>query len=477
MDDSKRPEDGSEEPERNPLEEMLRAFLGPEAASEAARQFDLQGFDLSSLASAFGPGMGGVPLGQLQYLFQNTSGPVNWKMVEEISRQAAYQAGDPKVTAAEAKRVAQALAVADLWLDPVTNFSTGEAERETWSRVQWVENTLPAWKLICEPVALNASRALTEALQSEMGQAEEHGLPPEIQQLAGSLSQALPRMSGLAFGTQIGQALGAMSTTSFGPSDSGLPLGSPGVTALTLHNVQEFADGLEIPADEVLQYVAVRECAHARLFTSVPWLAADLLQAVTAYSNEIAIDTDAIAESARSFDMQDPESLNRAMAEGVFSPDPTEDQLRALGRLETLLALIEGWIETVTSRAVSPYLPHAEQLREMLRRRRVSGSSGEQLLAQLVGLHLRPRQARDAARLIQLVEAEKGSAGRDDLWAHPDLIPTADEISSPDVFLATREAQKESSDEYDEALEQLLSGTLGWAEGLEPPDEDPEEGQ
>ncbi len=464
------PHDPSEEPERNPLEDILKAFLGPEAAAEAARQFNLQGFDFSSLAGAFGPGAAGVPLGQLQYLFQSSSGPVNWKMVQELATQRAYQSGDPRISAAEGRRVNQAFAIADLWLDPVTDFSAPEVQREAWSRVDWVAGTLAAWKEICEPVARNASRALTEALEEELGDADGSGLPPEVRQLVGSISQALPRMSSMAFGSQIGQALGAMSATSFGSSDSGLPLGKPGLTALTLRNVEEFADGLEIPSDEVLQFLAVRECAHSRLFSAVPWLAPDLFQAVARYSDEIAIDTDAIAESARSFDFQDPESLNRAMAEGVFSPEPTEAQQRSLARLETLLALIEGWVETVTARAAAPYLPHADQLREMLRRRRVTGSSGEQLLAQLVGLNLRPRQARDAAKLMSAVESERGAAGRDALWSHPDFVPSAQELADPENFLSSRESQEQTSDEYDLALEQLLAGTLGWAEGLAPED-------
>lgn len=457
-----------EEPEENLLEEILSAFLGPEAAAEAARQFNMQGFDPSSLSAAFGSGTGALPLGQLRYLFESTSGPVNWKMVEEIARQRAYQAGDPRISAAQAGQVRQALTIADLWLDPVTDFINRDVTREAWQRTDWVQETLPAWKAICEPVAENASRALTEALRREMGDEAGSDLPPEIAKLAGSLGEALPRMSGLAFGSQIGQALGEMASTSFGPFDSGLPLGKTNTTALVLSSVEAFADGLEIPADEVVQYLAVRECAHSRLFSSVPWLATDLLQAVTRYSEEIAIDTDAIAESARSFDFQDPEALNRAMAEGVFAPQPTEGQRRALVRLETLLALIEGWVEVVTSEATAPYLPHADQLREMLRRRRVTGSSGEQVLAQLVGLHLRPRSARNAARIMQLVEDELGGEARDGLWSHPDTIPTAEELSVPEVFLATREAQKDTTDEYDEALEQLLSGTLGWAEGLEP---------
>ena len=465
--------DFPDEQEPNPLEEILGAFLGPEAAAEAARQFNIQGLDLSSLAGALGGGTGGVPLGQLQYLFQTTKGPVNWKMVRDLATQQAYRSGDPTISAAEGRRVEQALTVADLWLDPVTDFSAPDVVRETWTRVGWVEGTLDAWKQICEPVAENASRALAQAMESELGDGS-GGLPPELQQLAGSLSQALPRMSALAFGTQIGQALGAMSATSLGPYDFGLPLGAPGLTALTLRNVEEFSDGLEIPADEVLQFLAVRECAHARLFAANPWLAPDLFQAVERYSQEIAIDTDAIAESARSIDFQDPESFNSAMAEGVFSPEPTEAQQRALLRLETLLALIEGWVEAVTAKATTPYLPHAGQLREMVRRRRVTGSSGEQLLAQLVGLQMRPRQARGAAKLMEIVENAQGAEARDNLWAHPDFIPTDEELQNPEGFLVSRAASKETSDEFDAALEQLLEGTLGWAEGLGP-ETDPED--
>ncbi len=461
------------EPEHNPLEEILGAFLGPEAAAEAARQFNMQGIDFSALANAFGPGMGGVPMGQLQYLFQSTEGPVNWKMVQDIATQQAYKSGDPQISAAEGRRVEQALAVADLWLDPVTDFTAPDTTRETWTKVAWVQGTLDAWKKICEPVAANASRALTEALETEMGD-DGDSLPPEMRQLAGSLTQALPRMSALAFGTQIGQALGAMSATSLGPYDFGLPLGAPGLTALTLRNVEEFADGLEIPTDEVLQFLAVRECAHARLFASIPWLAPDLFQAVARYSEEIAIDTDAIAESARSIDFQDPDSLNGAMADGVFSPEPTEAQQRALLRLETLLALIEGWVEAITARATAPYLPSAGQLREMLRRRRVTGSSGEQLLAQLVGLQMRPRQARGAAKLMEIVEEAQGAEERDKLWTHPDFIPTDEDLDNPENFLLARAASQESSDEVDAALEQLLDGTLGWADGLGP-DSTPED--
>lgn len=465
----------SDKPESNPLEQLLGAILGPEAAAEITRQMGGQGMDPSAFAGLFGPGNGQtIPLGQIQHLFQSTTGPVNWHIVQDGAQQLAYQAGDPSLSAAQAARVKQALTVADLWLDPVTDFSTHQSEREAWTRVNWIQQTLPGWKGVCEPVAANVSRALSEAIRTETDESVDYGLPAEVANLHGVISQAMPRFAGMMFGAQIGNALAALSKESFGSSDSGFPLVEAGTTALVLTNVEAFAEGLEIPMEEVLQFLAVRECAHARLFSSVPWLAADLSQVLQRYSEEIAIDTDAIAETARSLDPSDMESLKQAMSSGVFGIEASEDQQRALQRLETMLALIEGWVEVVTSQAVSPYLPHADRLQEMLRRRRVSGSPGEQMLAQLVGLKLRPKRARDAAALFHSIQDQQGNSGRDALWSHPDNIPTSEELATPVDFLKNRAAAQEEPDEFDAELEKLLSGTLGWAEGLGPEEDNPQ---
>lgn len=441
----------------NPLEELLRSLLGPEAAKEIASQMESSGLNPGAMMGSFGPGA----MMSLQHLFSNDSGPVNWRLAEDMARQDAYQSGDPQLTAAQEEQVKQALAVADLWLDPVTDFVNKSVKRSAWTRVGWVDGTLAEWKSVCDPVASNASRALTEAIGEELDHGD-LGIPPEMAGLASTLRQGMPRMSGMVFGGQVGKALGAMSTEAFGTSDSGIPLTDGTVSALVLTNIEQFGEGLDIPSDEVLQYLAVRECAHGRLFASVPWLRTDLLQAIQTYSSEIAIDLSAIEEAARGIDPSNLESFQEVMAGDVFSAKPTERQLRALTRLETMLALIEGWVETVTTQATAPYLPHATQLREMVRRRRISGSAGDQILAQLVGLHLRPRAARSAAELFRLAEGE-----RDALWSHPDRLPDAEQLNNPAEFIA---GPTDEADEMDQALEQLLDGTLGWADGLEPDD-------
>ena len=275
-------------------------------------------------------------------------------------------------------------------------------------------------------------------------------------------------MSSFLFASQIGMALGQIAQSALGSTDVGIPLADGSTTALVARNIEDFADELEIPFEEVLQFIALRECAHHRLFAGVPWLAGDLTRAVERYAQHIAIDSEAVAEAATRLDPANPEFNEDSLNEQIFAAAPTPEQRAALERVENLLALIEGWVDVVTSQAARPYLPHLEQLRELMRRRRALGGPVEKILGSLIGLKMRPRRARDAAKLFQLVTQDEGSDAREKLWAHPDLIPNSNELDSPETFVALRRAEAEASADIDQALESLLDGSMGWAEGLDP---------
>jgi hypothetical protein len=119
----------------------------------------------------------------------------------------------------------------------------------------------------------------------------------------------------------------------------------------------------------------------------------------------------------------------------MFQPEDTPEQKAALARLETALALVEGWVDAVVHAAAKPRLSSADALRETLRRRRASGGPAEQTFATLIGLQLRPRRLRDASRLWASLTDARGVDGRDALWAHPDMLPTASDLDDPDGFV------------------------------------------
>ena len=50
---------------------------------------------------------------------------------------------------------------------------------------------------------------------------------------------------------------------------------------------------------------------------------------------------------------------------------------------------------------------------------------------------MRPRALREAATLWRQVREQRGVEGRDALWAHPDLLPAAEDLADPAGFLAS----------------------------------------
>jgi putative hydrolase len=226
----------------------------------------------------------------------------------------------------------------------------------------------------------------------------------------------------------------ALATEVVGSTDVGLPLAPGTKAALLPQNVAAFGQGLGVPADQVRLYLALRESAHHRLFAHVPWLRAHLVEAVSAYAQGISVDTSRLEELVGRIDPTNPEAIQQALTGGLFEPEDTPQQKAALARLETALALVEGWVDEVVDAAARPHLPAASALRETVRRRRASGGPAEATFSSLVGLQLRPRRLREAAALWGAVLAVRGTEGREAVWGHPDLMPTGEDLDQPDAF-------------------------------------------
>jgi putative hydrolase len=417
--------------------------------------------DLSALAAGAGLPADPAALGQMfsrmQAMFAGSGDePVNWELAEDLARQTAVADGDPSVGLLERRDVAEALSVAELWLDAATDLPPSGGPVRAWSRSEWVQHTMGTWRTLAEPVAGCVADALATALTNQ--QQDVTGLNPfgDAAGLMAGAGQMLRQLGGAVFGMQVGSAAGTLSREVFGSTDIGIPLLAGPGTALVPRNVAEFAEGLDAPAEEVRLFLALREAAHARLFTHVTWLRGHLLGTVEAYARGITIDMDSMEEAVRSIDPTDPEALQQAMSGGVFSLETTSAQKAALTRLETALALVEGWVDEVTAAAALPHLPHTAALREMMRRRRAAGGPAEQTFASLVGLELRPRRSRDAARLWEEIARAGGPGARDAVWDHPDLLPTAEDLDQPGAYARRQAADTIEHADVDRALAEIF---------------------
>jgi putative hydrolase len=383
-------------------------------------------------------------LRQFADLMSWQGGPVNWDLAKNIARQTVAQKGDASVLETDRSKVVEALRLADLWLEDATEFPSGIRTTQAWSRSEWVEATLPVWSKLCDPIAARAVDAMSGLLSdnpAELGA----DLPPEMSAMLGGpgglggLGEMMRRIGGMMVGGQTGAAVGALAEEVVSSTDVGLPLGPEGTAALLPAGVAAFGAGLSVDPAEIRLFLALREAAHHRLFGHVPWLRARLLGAVEDYARGIKVDASALRDAMPQIDPSNPEALNEVLSgAAMFQPEDTPAQKAALARLETVLALVEGWVSTVVATAANGRLPQADALAEAIRRRRATGGPAERTFATLVGLELHPRRLREAADIWQGLTTARGIAGRDAVWSHPDLLPTADDFDDPDGYVRGR---------------------------------------
>lgn len=365
-------------------------------------------------------------------------------------RRAQHVAGQHgrSVTETEKAEYAQAVQLAELWLTDATVLPAIGTAPELLTRSQWAEKTMDTWKSVISPVSSSIADALTSTLR-EQG-------PEEAQGIFSGLDPLVRGVGEMAIAGQFGTVLGNLANEVLSGSDVSIPVLPAGEAVLVPQNIADFAEGLDVTADQVQLYIAARELAAARLHKHAKWLGLQVLSQIGDFARGIEVDLSAIEDIASQFNPEDPEQLQAALKSGALAPTQSEAQRAALARLETLIAIIDGWVQIVAEDALKR-VPDGGRLSEAIRRRRAAGGPAEDALGALVGLNLRPRRLREAAAMWRQVTDELGIEARDALWDYPDLIPTAQDIDDPGALIARLASPTPEPDEFDVALEQLLN--------------------
>lgn len=368
----------------------------------------------------------------------SSEGPIPPSLV----RQTALDALAAERSRMTREQMAEAFRLADLWLDQATHLPPTTPNASAWTRREWVERSVPLWIEAVAPIAERMSATMTESL-GQFGQQAGGEMSELLGQLGagfGQMQAIFERLGGAMFATQLGQALSRLANEVMSSTDTGIPMAAPGERVLIPSNVEAWAEGIEIEIEQVLLFLALREAAAVRLFSEHAWLSRHLISAIHDYASGISIDLEALQQQAeRAMEqiqgMSDPEAMAEAAA--VFEMPESPEQRAALRRLETHLALIEGWVDHVVTQAAGDRLPEFGALAEMVRRRRATGGPAEAIFATLVGLELRPRRLRDAANLWAALDHAFGAEGRDELWSHPESLPTHDDLDDPLAYIET----------------------------------------
>jgi len=357
-------------------------------------------------------------------------------VLRDVARKFISSQGDRPVGSQDVTDSQVALDIANTWLDEATNFpALSRSNLPAWSRRDWLDSSVANWAKMIEPLADGMANALTNVLKHENAADAEQGLA--------AVAPIMRAFMASLIANQLGTSIGQLAVSITGANDVAIPLFGFSEARLIPENVTKWAQGLDIPTDEVRIFLAVREAAASRLFSHSPWLSEYIQAAITAYGAGIKIDIDSIQEQAEraletgELDINNPESISVAISSGLFKPEQSPSQDAALEKLEIILALIEGWIDYVSTKAVGDRLPSYPALSETLRRGRATKSPTQQLFATLLGLEVSPRKMRECSHFWFEVESEIGLAGRDQRWEDPALLPRSEDLADVKKFLTS----------------------------------------
>ena len=430
------PDDGEDE---NGKSEDLNAMMR-QMQEQIQKQFEQLGINPAGFANPFAA------------FTQGTQEVLPPAVVRDTAKKFVQAQGSQPVGTKDVSVVDNAFELADLWLNEATVFPAiaGNTAQRAVSRLDWVDETLKGWQATMEPLATGLSAAISTLLDEAIAQQGHDAAADNGETMAGpmgAIAGLLRTFIGSLIATQLGQAIGGISATATGAHDVGLPLLDPARPLLIPENIEKSSEGLEIPKTEIYLFHALREAAIARLFEHNPWLVSYIRSAIVDYGRGIHIDMEAIQrqaeEAMQNFDpsQMNPESgensFTIALNNGIFTPDETPAQRAALSKLETALALVDGWADEVTALAAGDRLPALTQLREMYRRQRATSAPSQQLFKSLLGLEVTPKLAREASAFWQKVRESKDVAARDQIWSG--ILPSAEELLDPEKFLTSTE--------------------------------------
>ncbi|MCZ7527429.1 MAG: zinc-dependent metalloprotease [Acidimicrobiia bacterium] len=388
--------------------------------------FSLEGFDLGQMLQAL-----------------RSEGPLNWEVARQVAGWVAL--GDrPEPTIdptdrdhlVELAHAAQTLVVAETGLA-----ATFAAQVETVTPLGWTRLHLEALRPVLEALASTLHRSMVE-LEDQVPGAEEPDLG-EHPLLAGlglggaSLAGLLGTMAPLLLGVQAGSMVGYLAQHALGRYDLPLPAADEPSLCFVVPNLDDFEQAWSLPRADLRFYVAVHEVVHAAE-RSVPWLRERLVGLATRYVAGYEIDPGAFEAELGDLDPADPSSFAAVTEhpERLLGAMQSPGQREVLAELQVLMAVIEGYADSVLARIGDRMIPSFARIHEAMTRHRLERGEAERFIEGLLGLRLEREHYEQGEAFCRGVAERAGPEALNRLWEREEMLPTPSELEAPGLWLA-----------------------------------------
>ena len=338
---------------------------------------------------------------------------VDWTLARQIARFAAGSGPDPGLEP-QLRRLAEELA-------PEVAGYTGlvAADRvppaQSVTRAEWAQANLDLLARMLDPLASRVDQGLAGA---------------------GPLAEPIRAAGRVALAAEVGLVIGYMSQRVLGQYE--LSLVQPEAPARLLFvgpNLAKAAEDMKVDRDAFLAWVALHELTHVFQFSGVPWLRAHLGSLVRLYLDTVEVRL-ARGAAAGLPALLDPASLVERFREGGLAAlVQTRQQREIFDRIQSTMAVIEGYSEHVMDAVGARLVPNYDGLREAMDARRANRSAPELLLQRLLGFQAKLRQYELGKRFCDAVVAREGLEALNLVWGAPERMPTREELDDPLAWL------------------------------------------
>jgi putative hydrolase len=372
---------------------------------------------------------------ELQRLLMAQTGPVNWEIAGQIGQAVSQMGGPgPLPSRGDFSAYEEACRLAELQVSQLTGMEPpGSITRiELVDRTAWANANLDALRPLVNRLAKGLQGSLGSELGSQLG--SQLGDQFGAEAAAGMQMGAVFGVLGpLILGLEMGFLVGFLSRQVLGQYDLCLPRGDLGRVWFVEPNIAELRAELELDSRQFQMYLALHEVTHQLQFSAMPWVREHFTAKVERFIDAAEIDPSEAVSRLQS--LGDPEQLSRLLShpEELLPMLVTPAQQGLASEIETLMAVIEGYVDWIMEQIASDMLTEFGKIREGLNRRRVERSSVDRLLEGLLGIDLKPAQYRLGGRFVQAVAA---AGALPKLWQSPASLPSPLELAEPTKWLA-----------------------------------------
>jgi len=344
-------------------------------------------------------------------------GLIDWALADRIARALAGNgSGKRSVKRADlqkASRGAGRLVRDYTGLEPAGRLPSAEII----DRREWIDANLASM----QTMAAGAERGLAEAIS-----------------LPGPFGSGLRGLAGKAAGVEMGLASAYLAQRVLGQYDVALigPARPPRLLFVA-PNLAEAQRSLDADRQTFLRWIALHEATHAVQFGSVPWLrehigsmAEELLAGAFA-----GVSVGELTRAGRHL-LSDPRRLIGALRSGEWmSPFVGRSRVRLMRRLQTTMAIVEGYSEHVMDAVGAELGPDYARLRDRLETGRDRRNPIESLISRLLGLDMKLRQYRQGKAFCDEVIERRDITTLNRVWSEPRAMPRPSELSQPGRWL------------------------------------------